>query len=77
MASILLAAVLVAIPAAIPAASPPNIVIILVDDMGWHNIHAPPVHVNEEIKSPAMAQFAKEGVTLTNYYAYRYCGPSR
>jgi hypothetical protein len=60
-----------------PAQQLPNIVIILVDDMGWHNLHAPPVHVNAEIKSPAIAQFAKDGVTLTNYYSYRYCGPSR
>jgi len=61
------------------AATPkkPNIVIILVDDMGWHNLHAPPVHVNAEIESPAIAKLAEEGVTLTNYYAYRYCGPSR
>eukprot|EP00662_Eupelagonemidae_sp_cell21_P020934 gene20934-40390_t len=29
--------------------------------MGWHNLHAPPVHVNAEIRSPALAALAREG----------------
>ena len=55
----------------------PNIVLLVIDDMGWHNIHAPPLHVNAEIISPALARFATEGLVLSQYYAYRYCGPSR
>ena len=71
------AAVLTFASASASSEPAPNIVIILVDDMGWHNLHAPPVHVNAEIQSPAIAAFAKDGVTLTNYYSFRYCGPSR
>jgi len=61
----------------VPPPSKPNIVVIVIDDMGWNNLHVPPVHINDEIKSPNLAKFAEAGVTLTNNYAYRYCGPSR
>ena len=55
----------------------PHMVFIVVDDMGYHNIRAPPLHVNSEISSPTLTRMAKEGITLSNYYAYKYCGPSR
>ena len=55
----------------------PHIVFIVVDDMGYHNIRAPPLHVNSEIYSPTLQRFAAEGITLSSYYAYKYCGPSR
>ena len=55
----------------------PNIVVLVIDDMGYHNLRAPPLHVNGEIESPHLASFAKQGVVLSQYYAYRYCGPSR
>ena len=63
--------------AAIEQPPRPHMVFIVVDDMGYHNIRAPPLHVNSEISSPRLARMAKEGITLSNYYAYRYCGPSR
>ena len=34
----------------------PHIVFIVVDDMGYHNIRAPPLHVNSEISSPTLAR---------------------
>ena len=46
-------------------------------DLGYHQLHAPPLHVNAEIQSPTLAQFARDGVTLSSYYSYKYCGPSR
>eukprot|EP01050_Picozoa_sp_SAG11_P016144 SAG11_NODE_2167_length_3725_cov_4.938224_2_plen_281_part_00 len=55
----------------------PNIVFVVVDDMGYHNIRAPPLHRNSEISSPMLQRFAAEGITLSSYYAYKYCGPSR
>jgi arylsulfatase A-like enzyme len=54
----------------------PHVVYALIDDLGYHQIHAPPAHVNAEIKSPFIAKLATEGVTLTSHYAYKYCGPS-
>lgn len=61
-----------------PAAAPkPNIAFVVVDDMGYHNIRAPPLHRNSEISSPTLQRFAAEGITLSSYYAYKYCGPSR
>eukprot|EP01047_Picozoa_sp_COSAG01_P087908 COSAG01_NODE_20437_length_953_cov_1.367681_2_plen_50_part_00 len=38
-------------------------------------VRAPPLHVNSEISSPTLERFAAEGITLSNYYAYKYCGP--
>jgi arylsulfatase B len=55
----------------------PHIVFVVVDDMGYHNIRAPPLHMNSEISSPTLQRFAAEGITLSSYYAYKYCGPSR
>ena len=55
----------------------PHVVYALIDDLGYHQVHAPPAHVNAEIKSPFIASLANEGVTLTSWYAYKYCGPSR
>jgi len=57
-----LAALRVAVAAPPPR---PNIVLLVIDDMGWHNIHAPPLHVNAEIISPALARFATEGLVLS------------
>ena len=45
--------------------------------MGYHQLHAPPLHVNSEIQSPTLAKFARDGVVLSSYYSYKYCGPSR
>ena len=66
-----------ALPLGIDAVPRPSIVLIVVDDMGYHNLHAPPLHVSGEIRTPALARFAASGVSLSNFIAYKYCGPSR
>ena len=77
MVPVLLTLAALRVAVAAPPPPRPNIVLLVIDDMGWHNIHAPPLHVNAEIISPALARFATEGLVLSQYYAYRYCGPSR
>ena len=55
----------------------PHIVLVVVDDMGYRNINAPPLYDNPEIISPELARLAREGISLSNYYAYKFCTPSR
>ena len=75
-ASALLAGTAVAPPArAAPAGRPPNFVVILCDDLGYGDLsldgHGP-------IATPNLARMAREGVTLTDYYApANLCTPSR
>ncbi|XP_063066239.1 arylsulfatase B [Engraulis encrasicolus] len=54
-------------------AAPPNIVFILADDLGWHDVG---FH-GSEIKTPHLDKLAKSGVQLDNYYVQPLCTPSR
>ena len=45
----------------------PHIVLVVVDDMGYHNINAPALFANPEIISPELARLAREGISLSNY----------
>jgi len=57
------------------AEKPPNIVIFLVDDMGWGDLGC---YGNEVIHSPNLDQFATEGIRFTQCYsACGVCSPSR
>jgi len=64
-------------PAAGPArpAAPPNIVVILMDDLGWADIQP---YGSAFYETPAIARLAKQGVRFTNYYAAgSVCSPTR
>lgn len=53
----------------------PNVIIILVDDLGFADVG---FNGCEDIKTPNIDRIAKEGVTFTNaYVSYAVCGPSR
>lgn len=57
------------------AASTPNVVIFLVDDMGWGDLGC---YGNEVIQSPNLDKFATEGIRFTQCYsACGVCSPSR
>lgn len=57
------------------AAKPPNVIIFLVDDMGWGDAAC---YGNEIIKTPHLDKFASEGVRFTQCYsACGVCSPSR
>lgn len=51
----------------------PNIVVIVMDDLGWNNIgfHNPKMH------SPNLDKIARKGVELTRFYTAAYCVPTR
>ena len=56
-------------------ASPPNIVLILADDLGYSDLGA---YGGDVIRTPRLDRMATEGVVLTDYYApANVCTPSR
>ena len=55
------------------ATSPPNIVIILSDDMGWSDIGC----YGGEIRTPNLDQLAANGIRFTQFYNTGRCCPTR
>lgn len=59
----------------------PNIIIFLVDDMGWEDTSLPfwtkTTPLNQRYHTPNMERLAKEGMKFTNAYAAPVCTPSR
>lgn len=60
---------------------PPNIIVFLVDDMGWQDTSVPfwkqITPLNRRYHTPAMERMAREGVKFTNAYAMPVCTPTR
>ena len=56
------------------AARPPNIVLILVDDMGWRDLSCYGSNLHE---TPHIDQLARQGLRFTDAYAMPVCSPSR
>lgn len=54
--------------------APPNIVFILVDDMGWRDSEA---YGSKLYKSPAQMRLKKEGMLFTDAHAAPLCSPTR
>lgn len=59
----------------------PNIIVFLVDDMGWQDTSLPfwnkATTLNKLYHTPNMERMAKEGMKFTNAYAAPVCTPSR
>ncbi|GAB3247208.1 sulfatase [Larkinella harenae] len=59
----------------------PNIVVFLVDDMGWQDTSVPfwkqATDLNRRYRTPNMERLAKEGLKFTNAYAQPVCTPTR
>ena len=53
--------------------NPPNILIIIADDMGFTDIGT----FGSEIETPNIDALAKEGVKFTQYYVSVSCSPTR
>jgi arylsulfatase A-like enzyme len=54
-------------------AQPPNIVLIVADDLGWKDVG----YNGSEIKTPNIDALAEGGITLTNFYVHPTCSPTR
>lgn len=52
---------------------PPNILLVVADDYGFHDIG----YHGSEIKTPNLDKLAKTGVRLENYYVQPICTPTR
>jgi arylsulfatase A-like enzyme len=66
------------VPAASAQAAPPrntrpNVVVVLVDDMGWSDIGP----FGSEIATPSLDALARRGVRFTQFYATPRCSPTR
>ncbi|MFG0252541.1 MAG: sulfatase [Phycisphaerales bacterium JB038] len=63
------------------AAAQPNILVFLVDDMGWQDtsepFHTEPTALNEQYHTPNLEQFADAGMKFTQAYACALSSPSR
>jgi arylsulfatase A-like enzyme len=61
--------------------NPPNIILFLVDDLGWQDTSVPfydsITDYNRTYRTPHMERLAMEGVKYTNAYASHVCSPSR
>lgn len=59
----------------------PNIIVFLVDDMGWMDTSVPfadsAYPLNKKYHTPNMERLAREGMKFTNAYATPVCTPSR
>ena len=55
------------------ASSQPNILFVLVDDLGWSDVS---FH-GSKIKTPHVDKLASEGVILNSYYVQPICTPTR
>jgi arylsulfatase A-like enzyme len=70
-----------------PAAAPPNIVIMLIDDMGLMDTSVPMLTdadgrprrypLNDFYRTPAMERLAARGIRFSNFYAMSVCSPTR
>lgn len=53
----------------------PNIILIMADDLGWMDLH---IQGNEQLDTPVLDRFAKEGLRFPNGYAASpVCTPTR
>lgn len=58
-----------------PVTSPPNIVLIITDDMGWADVG---VYGAPDVRTPHIDRLAREGIRLTDFYANGVlCTPTR
>ena len=55
------------------AADPPNILILIADDLGWRDVG----YHGSEIKTPTLDKLATNGVKLERHYVYPTCSPTR
>lgn len=59
----------------------PNIIVFLVDDMGWEDTSEPfykdVTELNRRYRTPSMEALADEGVKFTQAYASALCSPTR
>ncbi len=56
-----------------PPASAPNVVLVVLDDMGWSDLSC----FGSEIATPTADRLAREGLRYTNFHVTPVCSPTR
>jgi arylsulfatase A-like enzyme len=51
----------------------PNLLLMMADDLGWGDVG----YHGSEIRTPHIDAIAKRGASLTHFYAYPWCSPTR
>eukprot|EP01084_Bolivina_argentea_P061874 113110_1 len=51
----------------------PHLIFVLSDDLGWANVE----WHNSRMQTPHLTNLLTESILLNNFYAYKYCAPSR
>jgi arylsulfatase A-like enzyme len=76
---LLVSASMAVVPA--PADNRPNIILFMVDDMGWQDTSVPfwteRTPLNNTYETPNMERLAREGMLFTQAYASPISSPSR
>ena len=54
-------------------APPPNVIILLADDLGWADVG----YRGSDIQTPNIDRLAREGMRLERFYATPFCSPTR
>jgi arylsulfatase A-like enzyme len=71
---ILVGALLAPSPCAAEVAkSPPNVLVLIADDLGWRDVG----YHGSEIETPHLDRLARGGVRLERHYVYPTCSPTR
>lgn len=69
------------LPMVMQAQAPPNIIVFLVDDMGWQDTSVPfwkeETPLNRRYRTPNMERLAADGMKFTSAYATPVCTPTR
>jgi arylsulfatase A-like enzyme len=65
---------LAAIAVADDAPRRPNVILVMTDDQGYGDVG---FHGNEQIRTPHLDRFAREGIELTRFYVEPVCAPTR
>jgi arylsulfatase A-like enzyme len=81
MKRMIIICLLVMLTGSIVAQTKPNIILFIVDDMGWQDCSVPfykeTTELNKHFHTPNMERLAKQGMKFTNAYATPVCSPSR
>lgn len=58
-------------------AGKPHVLMVLADDLGWANVGWNRAVPTKEVQTPVLDQLVATGIELQQFYAFKYCSPTR
>ena len=55
----------------------PHVLMVLADDLGWANVGWNRAVPSKEVVTPTLDGLVRQGIELQQYYAFKYCSPTR